>query len=114
MSTRSDSSPLSIQDMTVAYQRRPVLWDVDYEAPSGKLIAIVGPNGAGKSTLIKAVLELIPTASGDVAFFGRPYTNNAVVSGTCLSEPALTGTFRSMPWASLQWACTAKSAGFGR
>lgn len=59
--------------MTVAYHRRPVLWDVDYVAPAGKLIAIVGPNGAGKSTLIKAALDLIPRASGSVRFFGQPY-----------------------------------------
>jgi len=68
-----ESSPLSIHDMTVAYHRRPVLWDVDYMAPAGKLVAIVGPNGAGKSTLIKAALELIPKVSGDVRVFGRPY-----------------------------------------
>lgn len=68
-----DASPLSIHDMTVAYQRRPVLWDVDYIAPRGRLVAIVGPNGAGKSTLIKAALELIPKVSGDVRVFGRPY-----------------------------------------
>ncbi len=59
--------------MTVAYHRRPVIWDIDYDAPSGKLIAIVGPNGAGKSTLIKAVLGLVPMVSGDVRLFGRPY-----------------------------------------
>lgn len=68
-----ESSPLSIHDMTVAYHRRPVLWDVDYVAPAGKLVAIVGPNGAGKSTLIKAALELIPMVSGDVRVFGQPY-----------------------------------------
>ena len=68
-----ESSPLSIHDMTVAYHRRPVLWDVDYIAPRGKLVAIVGPNGAGKSTLIKASLELIPKVSGDVRVFGKPY-----------------------------------------
>lgn len=67
------TSPLSIHDMTVAYHRRPVLWDFDYNAPPGRLIAIVGPNGAGKSTLIKAVLNLVPTVSGEVAFFGEPY-----------------------------------------
>ncbi|MEM9110138.1 MAG: ABC transporter ATP-binding protein [Planctomycetota bacterium] len=60
--------------MTVAYHRKPVLWDVDYDAPSGKLVAIVGPNGAGKSTLIKACLGLVPRASGVVAFWGRPYS----------------------------------------
>jgi manganese/zinc/iron transport system ATP- binding protein len=68
-----ESSPLSIHDMTVAYQRRPVLWDVDFIAPPGRLVAIVGPNGAGKSTLIKAALDLIPKVSGDVRVFGRPY-----------------------------------------
>ena len=73
MSGHPATSPLSIHDMTVAYQRRPVLWDVDYDAPAGKLVAIVGPNGAGKSTLIKAALELVPCASGDVTFFGKPY-----------------------------------------
>ena len=67
------TAPLSIHDMTVAYHRRPVLWDIDYNAPSGRLVAIVGPNGAGKSTLIKAALELVPKASGQVRFFGQPY-----------------------------------------
>ena len=64
---------MSIHDMTVAYHRRPVLWDIDYNAPPGKLVAIVGPNGAGKSTLIKAVLNLVPAVSGRVKFFGQPY-----------------------------------------
>jgi len=66
-------SPLSIHDMTVAYQRRPVVWDVDYQAPAGKLVAIIGPNGAGKSTLLKAALDLIPKVSGHITFFGQPY-----------------------------------------
>jgi manganese/zinc/iron transport system ATP- binding protein len=59
--------------MTVAYHKKPVLWDVDYDAPANKLIAIVGPNGAGKSTFIKSCLGLIPMASGLVEFWGDPY-----------------------------------------
>lgn len=69
----SAESPLSIHAMTVAYDRKPVLWDVDYDAPVNKLIAIVGPNGAGKSTLIKACLDLVPRASGQVEFWGGSY-----------------------------------------
>ena len=65
--------PVSIHDMTVAYHRKPVLWDIDYAAPEGKLIGIVGPNGAGKSTLIKACLGLLPCATGSVRFYGQPY-----------------------------------------
>ena len=59
--------------MTVAYHRKPVLWDVDLDVPAGKLVGLVGPNGAGKSTLIKAVLNLVPRVSGTVQVFGRPY-----------------------------------------
>ena len=59
--------------MTVAYGGRPVLWDIDYDAPRQSLVAVVGPNGAGKSTFIKACLGLVPKASGRVEFWGRSY-----------------------------------------
>jgi manganese/zinc/iron transport system ATP- binding protein len=72
----SPAAPLSIHDLTVAYHRKPVLWDIDLDVPIGKLVGIVGPNGAGKSTLIKAVLDLIPKASGRVQIFGRSYREN--------------------------------------
>ena len=65
--------PLSIEDVTVAYHRRPVLWNIDYQAPHSKLIAIVGPNGSGKTTLIKAILDLVPRAAGRVQIFGEAY-----------------------------------------
>lgn len=65
--------PIEVHDMTVAYQRRPVLWDVDVVFPEGKLIAVVGPNGAGKSTLFKAILGLTPLSSGWVKIYGKPY-----------------------------------------
>ncbi|MCA9248841.1 MAG: ABC transporter ATP-binding protein [Planctomycetales bacterium] len=68
------SSPLSIHDMTVAYHRKPVIWDIDFNAEPGELTAIVGPNGAGKSTLIAAVLDLVPRVAGTVRFFGQPYS----------------------------------------
>lgn len=64
---------LQINDLTVAYNSRPVLWDVDLTVPEGVLMAIVGPNGAGKSTLIKAVLDLLPRAAGSVQVYGKPY-----------------------------------------
>jgi len=69
----SERHPVAIHDMTVAYNRKPVLWDVDLDVPEGRLVGIIGPNGAGKSTLIKAVLDLIPRASGDVMIYGRSY-----------------------------------------
>ncbi len=64
---------IEVEDMTVAYQVKPVLWDVDLRVPKGILMAIVGPNGAGKSTLIKAMLDLIKPISGSVLFNGETY-----------------------------------------
>ncbi|MEM6328876.1 MAG: metal ABC transporter ATP-binding protein [Planctomycetota bacterium] len=59
--------------MTVAYRRKPVLWNIDFQTPEGRLVGIVGPNGAGKTTLIKAILGLTPLASGRVEIYGKPY-----------------------------------------
>ncbi len=71
--TPPEEAPLWIHDLTVAYHRKPVLWDIDLAIPEGKLVAVVGPNGAGKSTLIKAVLGLVPRASGRVKIYGKTY-----------------------------------------
>lgn len=68
-------NPLSIHRLSVAYHKKPVLRDVSFEAPEGKLIGVVGPNGAGKSTLIKAALGLIPRLEGEVRFFGNSYAD---------------------------------------
>lgn len=65
--------PLVVDDLTVAYNSKPAIWDVDLEVPAGVLLGVVGPNGAGKSTLLKACLNLLPRAAGSVLFFGKPY-----------------------------------------
>jgi manganese/zinc/iron transport system ATP- binding protein len=65
--------PLTVEQLTVAYQRQAVLEDVSFSVPEGKLIGIIGPNGAGKSTLIKAILDFIPRVKGDIAIYGKPY-----------------------------------------
>lgn len=72
----SSDVPLSVYDLTVAYHRKPVIWDVSFDLPAGQLIGIVGPNGAGKSTLLKAAMDLIPRASGRVRVFGDTYRAN--------------------------------------
>ncbi len=72
MSPAVPGVPIEVHDLTVAYHHRPVLWDIDLQFPEGKLIAVVGPNGAGKSTLIKAIMGLVPLASGHVKIYGKP------------------------------------------
>lgn len=69
-------SPVKVSNLTVAYQKKPVLEDISFCVPEGKLIGIIGPNGAGKSTLIKAILELIPSINGSVEIYGDSYKQN--------------------------------------
>lgn len=69
----ASDAAVSIHDMTVAYHRRPVLWDLDLDIPKGVLAAVIGPNGAGKSTMIKACLDLVPRVSGSVRLLGGTY-----------------------------------------
>src|SRR5690554_7882079 len=66
---------VQVDDLTVAYNYKPVLWDIDLEIPEGVLMAIVGPNGAGKSTLIQAVLGILKPIAGSVTIFDKPYKN---------------------------------------
>lgn len=72
----TESPPLEIHDLTVSYQKKPVLWGIDLVVPRGNLVGIVGPNGAGKSTLIKAVMGILPHSSGWVKIFGQPARSN--------------------------------------
>ncbi len=67
---------LNVEDLTVAYKEKPVLWDVDVQVPKGVLLAVVGPNGAGKTTLIKTVLGLIKPAAGTIEVLGNSYEKN--------------------------------------
>ncbi len=67
-----DNPIIEIHDLSVAYERKPVLWDVDLSLPEGQLIGIIGPNGAGKSTLLKAIMGLLPLNSGYIQINGKP------------------------------------------
>jgi manganese/zinc/iron transport system ATP- binding protein len=84
MATSSTSgiiSPLSVTNMTVAYQKNPVVRNVSFEVTEGELIGIIGPNGAGKSTLIKAILGLQPTLTGQTLVYGKPYKTQRKLVG---------------------------------
>lgn len=69
---KTEAPPIEVHDLTVSYQHKPVLWTIDCDFPEGNVCSIVGPNGAGKTTLLKAILGLLPVASGYVKIYGKP------------------------------------------
>ena len=58
--------------LTVHYDRKVVLHEVDVSIKSGRLTGIIGPNGAGKSTFIKSIMGVIPRSSGWIQVLGKP------------------------------------------
>ncbi len=67
-----DNNPVvEIHDLTVTYNKKPVLWDIDLTLPAGSIIGVIGPNGAGKSTMIKSIMGLVPLSSGYVKVFDQ-------------------------------------------
>lgn len=77
----NDDYAIDVTDLTVAYEEKPVLWDIDLQVPPGILMAIVGPNGAGKTTFIKSVLGLIKPVAGQMFIYGKPYIEQRQLVG---------------------------------
>jgi manganese/zinc/iron transport system ATP- binding protein len=70
-----ENPAVEIHDLSVSYDKKPVLWGIDLSVPTGTLCGIIGPNGAGKSTLIKAMMGLLPANSGYVKIFNESLDN---------------------------------------
>lgn len=64
---------ISIKNLTVSYEDKKILSNVNIDIPKGKLIGIIGPNGGGKSTFIKGILNIVKKNSGIVKFQGKDY-----------------------------------------
>jgi ABC-type cobalamin/Fe3+-siderophores transport system ATPase subunit len=58
--------------VTLGYDRSaPVVHDVTFAVPEGKISCILGPNGCGKSTLLRALARLLRPTSGGVLLDGQ-------------------------------------------
>ncbi len=114
---------VKVDDLTVAYNYKPVLWDIDLEIPEGVLMAIVGPNGAGKSTLIKSILGILKPIAGSVSIYGKPYEKQRQLVAyvpqkgsvdwdfpTTTIDVVMMGTYGSLGWIKPPWTKRKKSS----
>jgi urea transport system ATP-binding protein len=62
---------LRIKGLNQYYGGSHTLWDVDLDVPAGSCTCLMGRNGMGKTTLLRAVMGLLPLASGRILFEGR-------------------------------------------
>ncbi|WP_334185428.1 ABC transporter ATP-binding protein [Novosphingobium sp.] len=63
---------IAIEGLHVRLGRREVLRGLSATLRPGALVGVIGPNGAGKSTLVRAMLGLVPPASGAISVDGEP------------------------------------------
>ena len=59
---------IDIQQLTVGYNKLPVLKNVDLQIFEKDFLGVIGPNGGGKTTLLKAVLGLLHPLSGRIHY----------------------------------------------
>ena len=59
---------IKIDNLTVGYEKIPVLRQVNLEIFDNDFLGVIGPNGGGKTTLLKAILGLLKPFSGKIIF----------------------------------------------
>ena len=66
---------LRIEGLRVRYGGITALAGISIDVPEGETVLLAGANGAGKSSTINAIIGLVPTAGGDIAFDGTSLNN---------------------------------------
>ncbi|WP_353171165.1 ABC transporter ATP-binding protein [Paracandidimonas soli] len=71
---------LEVRDLTVRYGALEAIRNVGFSVDAGEIVALIGSNGAGKSTTLRAVMGLVPAATGSISLDGKDITtlNSAV------------------------------------
>ncbi len=63
---------LAVEDLHAGYGPAPVLFGVSFVVGAAEVVTLIGRNGMGKTTTIKAVMGLIRSSAGAIAFAGEP------------------------------------------
>lgn len=63
---------IEIKNLSIGYENKVVISDVNAAIKQGEIVGIIGCNGAGKSTFLKTIRGLLPKKSGAVLYFGKP------------------------------------------
>jgi ATP-binding cassette subfamily B protein len=85
---------VAFEGVSFAYDRDPVLSDIDLAIAAGEQVAILGPNGAGKSSLVSLLLGLYRPTTGRVLAGGVPLDELDMPSlrrgmGVVLQDPVI-------------------------
>jgi len=75
------AAPVRFEHVGFAYEpQRQILYDVSFEIPAGRTIAVVGPSGSGKSTLSRLLFRFYDVNSGRITINGQDVRDVAQTS----------------------------------
>lgn len=66
----NDDEQLRMRDLTVGYDRIPLIKNINLGVRPGEILTLIGPNGSGKSTILKTITKQLKTIGGSV-FLGK-------------------------------------------
>lgn len=66
----NDDEQLTMRDLTVGYDRIPLIKNINLSVRPGEILTLIGPNGSGKSTILKTITKQLKTIGGSV-FLGK-------------------------------------------
>lgn len=62
---------ISAEQMTVGYDGKPLIENIDIGVRRGEILTLIGPNGSGKSTILKSMIKQLKLIAGTVVLDGR-------------------------------------------
>lgn len=70
-----DTQPhIVVAGLAMAYGRRVIMSDLNFEVRRGEIFAIMGGSGCGKSTLLRHLIGLQRPAAGSISYLGEDFT----------------------------------------
>ena len=75
---------LNVNGVCFCYGSREILHDVELEAKSGEVLAVIGANGAGKSTLIRCINRILKPQKGTVFLDGKELSSFTAKERACM------------------------------
>ena len=92
---------IRISHLSVFYDQRQALRDINLILDPGQVLAVIGPNGAGKTTLVRAISGVIPLSDGSISINENNLSNLSPLERA--RKVAVVPQARNLPAAFTAW-----------